>query len=198
MHLARRPGGALPLLPLRGEGGRRSRPDEGPRRQARRRPPPRKSPSGAGLRPHRPVAVKSRRMRSIRPPLRGCSAALRPLRGDCAVPMRLSASMIVAARSRPTGPACAATIMETESLGCAEGSRLARLSPSRTGVLANALWRANRETGFALTPSTDQAQRTGKISRTRRNAEPSARAGLGLPSPVRAKRAWRTLATERM
>jgi hypothetical protein len=41
--------------------------------------------------------------------------------------------------------------MEANSLSRAEGSRLARE-------------RATRETGLALTPSTDQAQRTGKAS----------------------------------
>ena len=49
--------------------------------------------------------------------------------------------------------------METESLNRVQASRLARTARREAGVLANALWRANRETGSALTPSTGQAQR---------------------------------------
>ena len=79
-----------------------------------------------GRRPHRPVAVK---------PLRGCSAALRPLRGASAGPMWRSASMIFAERSRPAGPACAAKIMEIESLSRAQGSMFAsETSNPRSGL----------------------------------------------------------------
>ncbi len=121
-------------------------------------------PTPRPRRPHRIVAVKSRRTHSVRPPLRGCCAALRPLRGDCAAPMRRLCFHDLCRAKPAARPARSTKIMEAESLSRAEGSRLARIARRETGVLANALWRATRETGLALTPSTDQAQRTGRES----------------------------------
>lgn len=72
--------------------------------------------------------------------------ALRSLRDDRAVPMRRCCVHDRCCPKLAVRPLRAATIMETESLSRAEGSRLAR--------------GATREAGMALTPSTDQAERT--------------------------------------
>jgi len=73
---------------------------------------------------------------------RGCSALLRPLRGDCVVPMRRFASVVFGERSRPGGRLVSPKIMEANGLSRAEGSRLAKRPRS----------------GLALTPSTGQAR----------------------------------------
>jgi len=82
----------------------------------------------SGGRPHRPDAVK---------PLRGCSATLRPFgwrrRSDVAILLPWSLLRDAGAKGRRR----AATIMETESLSRAEGSRLssaARNRRSRPGL----------------------------------------------------------------
>jgi hypothetical protein len=110
-------------------------------------------PNATALRrPHRIVAVKSRRTRSVRPPLRGCSAALRPLCGDCAAPMWRFVSMVFAERNRPAG---------STSLSKDHGNQ----EPEpRAGVNVCERSEQPAKAGATLTPSTDQAQWTPKIS----------------------------------
>jgi hypothetical protein len=86
------------------------------------------------------------------PSSRFASASLRfAPSGDDASPMWRFVSMELGERSRPAGRLVSPNSMETKSLSRAQGSRLARE-------------RATREAGLALTPSTDRAQRTKKIS----------------------------------
>jgi hypothetical protein len=91
---------------------------------------------------------------------RYAAAPLRFARFAVTAPFRCGVfvSMVVAAQAGPQGRLRPATTMETTSLSRAEGSMFATPGFNPGG--------ATREAGLTLTPSTDQAQRTEKISKS--------------------------------
>jgi hypothetical protein len=94
------------------------------------------------------------------PSSRFAAAPLRFGRFAVTAPFRCGgfASMVVAAQAGPQGRLCSAKTMEAKSLSRAQGSMFATPGLDPGG--------ATREAGSTLTPSTGQAQRTEKISKS--------------------------------